>query len=208
MRYLKHCFTNTILPRLVRRSLLFLVICLFYSESVAQENNALELSKARIKFYLGEINSAIAATTELLKNNELAKLEKFYAYELLGLCYLARHNQEEEAETVIRKIFGLNKDYEPVQSVLITPEYIELVKKVRKQLQLTAQEKNLINDQEKLPSIGTSRIRLMQNRHSKWPWLVAGAGVAGGVAMLLAFGGADANSSAGFPAPPVRPSGN
>ena len=205
MRYLKHCFTNTIFPRLFRGSLLFLVICLFYSESVAQENNAIELSKARIKFYLGETNLAIAATTELLKNNELSRLDKSFAYELLGLCYLAKHNQE-EAESAIRKIFGLNEDYEPVQSVVIAPEYIELVKKVRKQLKLTAQETNSINDQEKLPSIGTNHKRLMQNRRSKWPWLVVGAGVAGGVAMLLAFG--DANSSGGFPAPPARPDRN
>lgn len=182
-----HRITST---GLIVTSLLFLTFQVICSTAAAQEKKSLYKAKARIKYYVGEIDSARVLINELLNQKSVTISEKIDAFELLALCHIAQ-DEEEQAKNVLRKIIELDENYRPNLSVLIEPDFVKLVGRIR-------EESGDVVKQNISPTKG------------RWPWLVAGAGVVGGVAVFLATrGGSGSGAGVGeFPGPPGRPPGN
>lgn len=174
----------------------------FLNKSVAQEIKALELAKARIKYYTGHFNEAIAIINKFLKTSELSKSEKVETYEVLALAYLANGNHI-ESKFAVKKIIEEDKNYKPVTNLLRTTDYIKLVEEVRKEAKLDSQW----DWGEAEPDRGPKREVPNLGSRKKWPWIAIGAGVAGGVAAFLTLRTGESGSN-GFPAPPSRPGGN
>ena len=174
--------------RLIITSLLFLVFHSNYSSAAAQEKKSFYMARARIKYYVGEIDAAMGFISELLNQKDVTTSETIDAFELLALCHIAKDDKE-PAKNLLRKIIELDENYYPKPSVLIEPSFVKLVGSIRK-------ESGYDVNQNISPTKG------------KWPWLVAGAGVVGGVAVFFATRSGGGAGAGEFPGPPGRPPGN
>ncbi|MCI0692223.1 hypothetical protein L0337_09505 [candidate division KSB1 bacterium] len=98
------------------------------SQTFAQEKCETALAEAQSMYDAGRFASAIVKLNLCLPD-QIPQEQKQNAYRLLAICYL-NEDHREEARTAIRKIFDLNRQYEP-DAVQDPQPYRDLVAEVK-----------------------------------------------------------------------------
>lgn len=116
------------------------------ASTLAQANCVTALSDATKSYRAGRYDEAVRLLKTCLPNKSMPEAEKIGGYRLLALCYLAKDNQL-EAETAARQLLALQPAYK--ESPPQDPQpFIDLVKKVRQQLQTELAQKTASEKQK------------------------------------------------------------
>jgi tetratricopeptide (TPR) repeat protein len=143
------------------------------------------LEKAENSYYDGEFNETIKLISLCLKQSNITKEQRSFAYVILSRTFIAMEKVE-KAKEFINKILDINPDYLPTIEQE-TPQFVSLVLLIRK-------------DREQ--GIKTTE----DSGISKWIWIGAGSAITAAVIILIAS--ADENKekeNKDLPEPPEFP---
>lgn len=147
------------------RVLIFMLLIntLLLSSAFAQEKCEMALAEAQSMYDAGRFAQAIVRLN-LCVPDRIPPEQRLSAYRLLAICYL-NEDYREEARTAIRKIFDINRQYEP-DAVQDPQPYRDLAAEVKAALPTPLSEK-------------------LFGGVKKWFWVGGGTLATAGIAVLL-----------------------
>ena len=176
--------------------LLFFTISVPLNSVLAQADEECKklLEEAEKKYYDALFDDAIGLIKGCLDKEGLSKSTEFQAYKLLSLSYQGK-SYEQQAKEAIKQLLKLNPSYKP-NTEQEQPEFVEMVEKVRKEIEPPPTGPQPGPQKEKGGGI------------SKWVWIGGGVVAAGVVTAVVLSGGGDETPPpppGQFPLPPGRP---
>jgi hypothetical protein len=156
-----------------------------------------ELADAEQRFYEGRFDEAIDLVNRCLNKSGLTDVEKVRAYKLMTMAYQAK-DYEFQAREAINKLLELVPNYEPDPEQDL-PQYVELVRKVKEELQQAQVTPQPTEPQKPAEPVTTAPPK--KKRGVPWLLIGGGVGVAAVAAAVLAGGG----GGNGPPPPPPQP---